>query len=134
MEVTHAHTVRIGEADRCGVFEADGFVYVTILGEEGVQSNARPMVINKYITNNITNNTTNDNSVTNNTYNVRTTDNKPAREWIDATTGLPTTNVANVCWYKAGRKWRGAEGSVFYGTLGKFRSDGRGDNAIRSGT
>ena len=106
MEVPHAHTVRIGEAHNCGVFEADGFVYVTILGEEGVQSNARPLVINKYITNNITNNITNDNRVTNNiTYNVRTTDKKSPREWIDEKTGLPKTNVANVNWNKQKGKW-----------------------------
>lgn len=40
-EVTHAHTVRIGPAHKCGVFEADGFVYATILGE-GVPSRSRP--------------------------------------------------------------------------------------------
>ena len=107
MEVPHAHTVRIGEAHNCGVFEADGFVYVTILGEEGVQSNARPLVINKYITNNITNNITNDNRVTNNiTYNVRTTDKKSPREWIDEKTGLPKTNVANVSHNKKQGKWQ----------------------------
>jgi len=94
----------------------------------------RPVVINKYVTNNndnrvITNNTTNnnDNSVTNNTtnndnrvittnndnrvtnnnitYNVRTTNNKPAVHWIDAKTGLLKTNVAMVSWYKRDGKW-----------------------------
>jgi len=64
----------------------------------------RPVVIKKYITNNITNN--NDNRVTNNiTYNVRTKDNKPPSRWIDATTGLPKTNVANVNWDKSKDKW-----------------------------
>lgn len=40
-EVTHARTVRIGPAHKCGVFEADGFVYATILGK-GVPSRSRP--------------------------------------------------------------------------------------------
>jgi hypothetical protein len=33
MEVTHAHTVRIGEAHKCGVFEADGFDVETWMHE-----------------------------------------------------------------------------------------------------
>ena len=68
-------------------------------------------VTNKYnITNNITNNydhsvTNNDNRVTNNTYNVRTTDKKPPRHWVDEKTKLPKTNVANVSWHKRDSKW-----------------------------
>ena len=31
--VAHARTVRIGSAHECGIFEVDGFVYATILGE-----------------------------------------------------------------------------------------------------
>ena len=61
-------------------------------------SGKRPIVIKKYITNN-------DNRVTNITYNVRTTDKKPAREWIDEKTELPKTNVARVNWEKARGKW-----------------------------
>lgn len=34
MEVTQAHTVRIGSVHKCSVFEADGFVYATILGDD----------------------------------------------------------------------------------------------------
>jgi hypothetical protein len=66
------------------------------------------VVVQKYITNNTTNNTTNnnDNRVTNNiTYNVRTTDGEEPSKWEDATTGLPKTNVANVCWAKKSGKW-----------------------------
>lgn len=40
-EVAQARTVRIGPAHECGIFEADGFVYATILGE-GVPSRSRP--------------------------------------------------------------------------------------------
>ena len=67
----------------------------------------RPIVIKKYITNYTTNNyiTNNDNRATNITYNVRTTDKKPASNWIDEKTKLPTTNVANVYWDKASGKW-----------------------------
>jgi hypothetical protein len=39
-------------------------------------------------------------------YQVRTTDGEPARHWIDAKTGLPNTNVANVSWYKQQGKWQ----------------------------
>ena len=51
--VTHAHTVRIGPAHECGIFEADGFVYATILGE-GVPSRSRP--VNKHTHIHVSNN------------------------------------------------------------------------------
>ena len=72
--------------------------WVGLVVEEAVMSK-RPVVINKYITNN-------DNRVTNIiTYNVRTTDGEEPSHRIDAKTGLPTTNVANVSWHKKSRKW-----------------------------
>ena len=40
-KVAHARTVRIGPAHKCGVFEAEGFVYATIMGE-GLPSRSRP--------------------------------------------------------------------------------------------
>jgi len=42
MAVAHARTVRIGPAHECGIFEVDGFVYETILGE-GVPSKSLPL-------------------------------------------------------------------------------------------
>ena len=74
----------------------------------------RPIVINKYITNNTTNNncyntTNNDNRVTNNhnhtTYVVRTKRNEPPRQYVDEK-GVPKTNVANVNWDKLNKTWR----------------------------
>jgi hypothetical protein len=73
--------------------------WVGLVVEEAVMSK-RPVVINKYITNN-------DNRVTNIiTYNVRTTDGEEPCQTIDAKTGLPKTNVANVSWVKSKDKWQ----------------------------
>ena len=38
-------------------------------------------------------------------YQVRTTDKKPPRQWVDDKTGLPKTNVAMVIWKKENGKW-----------------------------
>ena len=75
----------------------------------------RPIVINKYITNNyhgpVTTNNDNrvDNSVTNNhntTYVVRTRPlGQEPRQYVDEE-GVPRTNVANVNWFKAGKTWQ----------------------------
>ena len=47
------------------------------------------------------------NRVTNNiTHNVWTTDNEPAREWVDKKTGRPKTNVTNLSWEERTRTWR----------------------------
>ena len=63
--------------------------------------------IKNYITNNDNRVTNNDNRVTNIiTYNVRTTDGEKPSHRIDAKTGLPKTNVANVSWYKKYGKWQ----------------------------
>ena len=51
-------------------------------------------------------NSTNDNRVDNRvTYNVRTRDGKPAREYACEKTGAKKTNVNNVNWNKAAGKW-----------------------------
>jgi hypothetical protein len=54
-------------------------------------------VVNNFITNNIHN----DNRVI-----VRVKNDEEARRWIDANTGLPTTNVAMVSWKKEKGAWR----------------------------
>ena len=53
-------------------------------------------VVNKFITNNITNNH----------YNVRVKGDGEARRWIDAKTGLPRTNVVMMSWRKYGGGWQ----------------------------
>jgi hypothetical protein len=85
-------------------------------GAYGMKRRSAPggkrVVVQKTIKNYITNN--NDNRVTNNdnrvtniiTYNVRTTDGEEPSHRIDAKTGLPKTNVANVSWYKRYGKWQ----------------------------
>ena len=46
------------------------------------------------------------NNITTNYYNVRVKDDdEEARRWIDAKTGIPTTNVANVRWMKNEGGW-----------------------------
>ena len=63
-------------------------------------------VTNNNQVDNSVDNSTNDNRVDNRvTYNVRTKDGKPAREYACEKTGAKKTNVNNVSWHKAAGKW-----------------------------